>query len=115
MVLSSTSVDADGNSFTTFTRQASWAGLGVIGMLLMTLVPTRWLGGIGWVMMIASGVMLCLVAFTPLGSTAGGSTNWLEIGPVRGQPSEVAKLALILWGASVLAKRDGSSSGSPTG
>ncbi|GAB3846402.1 putative lipid II flippase FtsW [Nesterenkonia populi] len=105
MVLSSTSVDAAGNVFTTFTRQASWAGLGVVGMFMMTLVPTRWLGGIGWAMMLISAVMLCLVAFTPLGSTAGGSTNWLEIGPVRGQPSEVAKLALILWGSSVLATK----------
>ncbi|WP_022872318.1 putative lipid II flippase FtsW [Nesterenkonia alba] len=105
MVLSSTSVDPDGQPFTTATRQAAWAGLGVVGMFLMTLVPTRWLGGIGWLAMISSASMLMLVAFTGLGSDGGGSTNWLQIGSVRGQPSELAKLALVLWGAAVLAKK----------
>lgn len=105
MVLSSTSVGADGQAFTTATRQAVWAVIGVLGMITFTYVPTRWLGTIGWVLMIVSAVLLVLVAFSPLGHTAGGSTNWISIGPVRGQPSELAKLALVLWGAAVLARK----------
>lgn len=105
MVLSSTSVAADGSPFTTATRQAAWAGIGLVGMFVMSLLPTRWLGGIGWTLMIISAILLVLVAFTPLGHTAGGSTNWLSIGPVRGQPSELAKLALVLWGAAVLSRK----------
>lgn len=104
-VLSSTSVTGDGDPFTIVARQAMWAGIGVLGMIFMMYVPTRWMGGIGWAMMLLSGVLLSLVAFTPLGSDGGGSTNWLQIGPVRGQPSELAKLALVLWGAAVLAKK----------
>lgn len=105
MVLSSTSVTADGQAFTTATRQAVWAVVGVIGMIAMTLVPTRWMGTIGWVLMFLSSALLVLVAFSPLGHTAGGSTNWIRIGPVQGQPSELAKLALVLWGAAVLARK----------
>lgn len=105
MVLSSTSVDSGGQAFTTVTRQAVWAGVGVVGMLFLTLIPTRWLTWIGWVAMIIAGALLALVVFSPWGHTAGGSTNWLRIGPVQGQPSEVAKLALILWGAAVLARK----------
>ena len=105
MVLSSTSVDSGGQAFTTVTRQAVWAGAGVTGMMLLTLVPTRWLSWIGWAAMIAAGVLLALVVFSPWGHTAGGSTNWLRIGSVQGQPSEVAKLALVLWGAAVLARK----------
>ncbi|WP_120006281.1 FtsW/RodA/SpoVE family cell cycle protein [Nesterenkonia muleiensis] len=105
MVLSSTSVESGGQAFTTATRQAVWAGVGLVGMLVLTLVPTRWLGWIGWASMIVAGVLLALVVFSPWGHTAGGSTNWLRIGPVQGQPSEVAKLALVLWGASVLARK----------
>lgn len=105
MVLSSTSVDSAGNAYTTATRQAAWALIGVVGMFAITLMPTRWLGGIGWFLMIVSGTMLALVAFTPLGVEVNGSTNWLAIGPVRGQPSEFAKLALVLWGAAVLSKK----------
>lgn len=105
MVLSSTSVDGGGQPFTTATRQAVWAGIGVIGMLFMTVIPTRWMGWIGWAAMIIASVLLALVAFSPWGYTGGGSTNWLRIGPVQGQPSEVAKLALVLWGAAVLARK----------
>ncbi|WP_300344891.1 putative lipid II flippase FtsW [Nesterenkonia sp.] len=105
MVLSSTSVDADGQAFTTATRQAVWAMIGLVGMVTITYVPTRWLGTIGWILMLVSGVLLILVALSPLGHTAGGSTNWIRIGPVQGQPSELAKLALVLWGAAVLARK----------
>ena len=105
MVLSSTSVDSTGQAFTTATRQAVWAGIGVAGMLFLTLIPTKWMGWIGWAAMITAGVLLALVAFSPWGHTGGGSTNWLRIGPVQGQPSEVAKLALVLWGAAVLARK----------
>lgn len=108
MVLSSSSVDAfgeSGSSFTLFTRQGIWAIIGVIGLFLASRVPTRWLGAIGWFLMILSSVLLALVAFTPLGVEGGGSTNWIRLGPVQGQPSEIAKLALVLWGSAVLARK----------
>ncbi|GAA1819850.1 putative lipid II flippase FtsW [Nesterenkonia flava] len=107
MVLSSTSVDASGQPFTTVTRQASWAVVGIVGMLITSVMPTRWMRFLGWAAMILSAIMLMLVAFTPLGDSGGGSTNWLQIGPVRGQPSELAKLGLVLWGAAVLARKGG--------
>ncbi|MBO0595106.1 putative lipid II flippase FtsW [Nesterenkonia sp. E16_7] len=104
-VLSSTSVDPTGGAFTTVSRQATWAVIGLLGMFVMMILPTSWLRAIGWFLMLASMVMLALVAFTPLGHTSGGSTNWLRIGPVQGQPSEVAKLGLVMWGAAVLARK----------
>lgn len=108
MVLSSSSVDAfgeSGSSFTLFTRQGIWAIIGVVGLFLASRVPTRWLGAIGWFLMILSSVLLALVAFTPLGVEGGGSTNWIRLGPVQGQPSEIAKLALVLWGSAVLSRK----------
>lgn len=115
MVLSSTSVTADGQPFTTATRQAVWSVIGVVGMFAMSLVPTRWMGTIGWLLMIVSSVLLVLVAFSPLGHTVNGSTNWLRIGPVQGQPSELAKLALVLWGRRCWRARGSSSGTSPIG
>lgn len=108
MVLSSSSVDAfgdSGSSFTLFARQASWAVIGLVGMFVFSRLPTRMLGAIGWFLMILASVLLALVAFTPLGVEGGGSTNWIRLGPVQGQPSEIAKLALVLWGSSVLARK----------
>ena len=108
MVLSSSAVDsfgASGSAFTLFIRQASWAVIGLIGMLVVSRIPVRWMGGIGWVLMIVSGVLLALVAFTPLGHEVNGSRNWIQLGPINGQPSELAKLGLVLWGSAVLARK----------
>ncbi|GAA1454357.1 putative lipid II flippase FtsW [Nesterenkonia lacusekhoensis] len=108
MVLSSSSVHAfgeSGSAFTLFIRQGIWAAIGVVGLFLVSRVPTRLLGALGWFLMILSSVLLALVAFTPLGVEGGGSTNWIRLGPVQGQPSEIAKLALVLWGSAVLARK----------
>ena len=39
-------------------------------------------------------------------SSVNGNTNWLALGPIVIQPSEIAKLALILWAAHVYAHKD---------
>ena len=55
--------------------------------------------------MIVSLVLLVLVLIPGIGIEVFGQRNWIElVGPFRVQPSEIAKLALILWMASVLAK-----------
>ena len=46
--------------------------------------------------------MLSVVGF---GHTGGGAARWLRLGPIHVQPSEVAKLALVLWLAYSLAKK----------
>ncbi|WP_146128897.1 FtsW/RodA/SpoVE family cell cycle protein [Corynebacterium sp. 13CS0277] len=52
-------------------------------------------------------VVLLLLVFTPLGigEAEKGSQSWLKFGPLRLQPSEVAKVALVMWGADWLAGR----------
>lgn len=108
MVLSTSSVDStggDAGSFAMFFRQGGWAIVGLIGMFVMARIPTRWLGSIGWALMIVSSILLALTAFTPLGVEGGGSTNWIRLGPFTGQPSELAKLALVLWGSAVLTRK----------
>jgi cell division protein FtsW len=47
-------------------------------------------------------LLACVVGF---GHSGGGATRWLRLGPVHVQPSEMAKLALVLWLAYSLAKK----------
>lgn len=47
-------------------------------------------------------LLACVVGF---GHSGGGATRWLSLGPVHIQPSEMAKLALVLWLAYSLAKK----------
>jgi cell division protein FtsW len=47
-----------------------------------------------------------LIAVLVIGVEVAGQRNWIEIfGPFRFQPSEIAKLALVVWGAEVLSRR----------
>ena len=61
--------------------------------------------GFAWVLFaIAFGL---LVAVLVIGVEVAGQRNWIEIiGPFRLQPSEFAKLALVVWGASLLSQRN---------
>jgi cell division protein FtsW len=55
-------------------------------------------------LMFISLLGLVLVPF--IGVTTGGASRWLQIGPVQFQPSELAKLAFVLWGADLLARKE---------
>lgn len=49
--------------------------------------------------------VLMILSVIGFGHSGGGAARWLKLGPVHVQPSEMAKLALILWLAYSLAKK----------
>jgi cell division protein FtsW len=49
--------------------------------------------------------LLMILSVTGFGHTGGGAARWLALGPIHVQPSEAAKLALILWLAYSLEKK----------
>ncbi|MCL2316066.1 MAG: FtsW/RodA/SpoVE family cell cycle protein, partial [Actinomycetia bacterium] len=59
----------------------------------------------GWIGMTVSIVLLAAVVFTPLGVERNGNRAWLDLGPLEIQPSEFAKLSLVVWSAAVFAAR----------
>ncbi|MFF9124074.1 putative lipid II flippase FtsW [Streptomyces sp. NPDC014889] len=53
-----------------------------------------------------SVLLLALVQVPGLGQTVNGNTNWLDLGgPFVFQPSEFAKVAFVVWGADLLARK----------
>lgn len=57
-----------------------------------------------WVSAIYLGSVVTLVlVLSPLGSSVKGAQRWMQLGPIRFQPSEIAKLAVILALAALLA------------
>ena len=50
--------------------------------------------------------ILLLMAVLVIGSTSNQATRWLELGPLRFQPSEVAKVGVVLFFSACLCKRD---------
>jgi cell division protein FtsW len=110
MVLSSSSVesyDVYGSAFTLFVRQALFAAVGVVAMLVISRMPVTALRRLV-LPFLAASVVLLLLSFVPgIGHSVHGQRNWINlVGPFRLQPSEFAKLALILWAADLFARRD---------
>lgn len=111
MVLSSSIVQSglenDGDYTSRAMQQATYALIGVPVMLLAGRMPESFWMRIAWLVLAVSCALQLLVVATPLGVEVGGNTNWLRIGAIQFQPSELIKVALVLWlGLIVTKKKD---------
>ncbi|QYJ16225.1 putative FtsW-like protein [Rubrobacter xylanophilus DSM 9941] len=88
--------------------QAVWILIGSGAMLLIVLFFRNYerLFDYKYLFALAAVVLICLT-FTPLGYEVNGARLWVRLGPVNFQPSEFARIALIVFYAGYLAeKRD---------
>ncbi len=89
-----------GDSFYYLKRQMIAAVLGFAGMFVMAQVPYKlWKPLSPYIY--AGAVGLCLLVFA-IGQGHKGSVRWIQIGPVNFQPSELAKIAVIIFVAAVI-------------
>jgi rod shape determining protein RodA len=92
MVYSATSVPGAHQGL--WQRQLLWAGFALLAGWLAAVVPLRVYDSLAWPFY---GVaLLLLVLVLVMGTSAMGARRWLEIGPLRFQPSEVAKIATVV-------------------
>ena len=107
MVLSSSSIvsiNNGGSAWYMFRKQLAWSVCGFFALLVTYRMPYHiWHRLVRYVL--AIGVGLMLLPFSPIGVTINGARAWAEIGPVRFQPSEILKVAVLLYCASVLGRR----------
>lgn len=107
MVFSASSVMAFkymGSSFAVVSKQATWVVIGLPLTWVASRLPVRAWRALAYVGLIASIALLTLVVFA--GVEVNGNRNWLDFGgPFRIQPSELAKLSLVLWSADLLARK----------
>ena len=108
MVLSASSVEsyeATGSSFTLLQQQAIWAGIGLPLMAVASRVPPHAYRMCVYPIALAATAGLVLTLVPGMGVEVNGATRWLDLGFAQIQPSELAKLALVLWGADLLARK----------
>lgn len=84
-------------------RQAMWAAISLGAMVAAILIDYRILLKLG--PLIYGANLLLLTVVLVAGTSVYGAQRWLDIGPVRVQPSEFAKVAMIIGFASFLAER----------
>lgn len=86
-----------------FTRQVAYVLIGLVALFFAMRLDLEWLSRYVWtlyaVLLAAVGIVLVL------GSTARGSTSWIELGPLRLQPSELGKVVMAFVIAVVLVER----------
>ena len=109
MVISASSVSDlkdHGTTWFSFKRQAMWALIGTFGLIVAFRVHyRRWRAWVG-PMLIVAIVLLLLVLVPGVGTEVNGSSRWIGLGALRVQPSEFAKLAVLLFVAKLLADRE---------
>jgi cell division protein FtsW len=108
MVFSASSVysfeNYDHNSYAVVVKQLIWVAIGLPCAWVAGHLPQRWVRRLAWPGYFTSLGLLLLTSL--FGVTRNGNTNWLALGPIQIQPSEIAKLALVLWAAHVYANKN---------
>ncbi|HMQ38268.1 MAG TPA: putative peptidoglycan glycosyltransferase FtsW [Micropruina sp.] len=110
MVLSASSVLGSvrfGDAYYFVNRQVFFLVVGGAAAFVLSRFQPRGLKILGWFLVILA-LTLQMLTFTSLGwGEAKGNRNWVQFGTsfFRIQPAELAKLAIIVWGADLLARK----------
>jgi cell division protein FtsW len=110
MVWSSSYVETSGNgskvSFAIVEKQVLWVAIGLPALLVASRLPVKVFRFLAYPAVIGATMLLMAVLVPGLGVTINGAKRWLDFGgPFTIQPSEFAKLGLLLWGADLLARK----------
>ena len=89
-------------------RQMSGALVGLVVLIVAAQLDYRRLRVLAWPILAATVVLLLVLVMPGTESIAphsNGARRWLLLGPVGIQPSEIAKLAIIIWTAHLVVKK----------
>ena len=108
MVLSASATveAAKGNSpYHVFNRQATWAALGLVGLFIGLRVNPRFVQRASLPLLVMAGLAMALPFAPSVGTTINDARAWITVGSFSVQPSEFLKLAVVVFAAALLARR----------
>lgn len=89
-----------------FRKQFFAAAIGTVLLLTASRMPSRLTRALAYPLLFGTVFLMVLVQVPGIGVSINGNQNWISLGgPFMLQPSEFGKLALILWGADLLARK----------
>ena len=102
MILSASSMESymryGKSPYIYFIKQTAFIGAGSIFFFIVTRIPTKIYKVLSYLVMLL--VISALIALTAYGYAAKNAQSWFQLGPINIQPSEFAKVAIILFLAS---------------
>ncbi|MFA6808261.1 MAG: putative peptidoglycan glycosyltransferase FtsW [Eubacteriales bacterium] len=107
MVLSASSLfsyENTSSSYSLFFKQLKLAGFGLFTAIIVSFLPYKYWKKFSGLGVIVSIFLLILVRYSDMSDTIKGSARWLNIAGITVQPSEIAKLALVVFFAYILSR-----------
>lgn len=98
------SINTSDSAWSLFRRQLMWTALGGVVMFAVMRVDYRRLRLLATPAVVGSIALLVVVLLPGFGVNVNGATRWIRLGPFSFQPSELAKLAVILFTADILSR-----------
>jgi cell division protein FtsW len=102
--------DSHGDIYFFIRRQAIWFGIGLLVCTFAALVDYHFWQRTWWLWFALALVALSLCYFPHIGMRINGSRRWVGLGPVTFQPSELAKLAAIVFLAAWFTRQENAGS-----
>jgi cell division protein FtsW len=108
MVFSASSIyslDTRGSAVAIFIRQLLFLFISIPMVLVMSRLSLNTWRNLAKFGLVLSIIILLALRIPGVGKSVNGNTNWISLGVVDVQPSELAKFLLILWSSQLLASR----------
>ncbi|HYM34998.1 MAG TPA: putative lipid II flippase FtsW [Steroidobacteraceae bacterium] len=91
---------ASGDSFVYLKKQLLGVAIGTVAAAVMCVIPTALWQRLALPLLLAAFAMLVIVLIPGIGHTVNGSRRWLPLGVMNFQPSELARVLLLMYLAS---------------
>ena len=78
-------------------RQTIWLGIGALGCWIASVIDYHFWKKWVWVFLVGTGGLLVLCYVPGIGILSNGERRWIDLGPLRIQPSELAKLTIVFF------------------
>jgi len=100
------SIETYGSAWSILIRQCMWLGVGTVAMVVMSRIDYRKLRRFSRLLILVGFGGLVLVLVPHVAVSATGSSRWIGFGAFDVQPSEIMKLALTLFAADLVVRRE---------